>query len=165
MRCEKCKKNTATIRMQSNTNGLMMDTYLCEDCSEEFEISVLLDKLFKGLKGKPGAMKGSTAIPPDTTCGTCGMAFADLTEGGNLGCTDCYQAFLTVLEPVLSNTHGAVQHIGKLPKRNGEVLKREKHVDTLRTHMRQAIEEEDFNRAAFLRDQIKKLAEVNDDEL
>jgi len=158
MRCEKCKKNAATVVMQKSSNGMKTDFYLCDECSGDIEISLLIENIFNNFLGKVYAnsqdVKCTVAQP---TCSNCGITFDELKKDGILGCAICYQSFYSILEPLLINTHTAIAHEGKLPKRAGVHLKRERDISKLRTYMQQAIDEENFDRAASLRDKIRHL--------
>jgi len=160
MRCEKCKKNAATVHMQQSINGMKKDIYLCDGCSGEIEMSLLLENIFHGIFSKAHAnsnIKSQTAAQPK--CSNCGVTFDELKKDGILGCAVCYTSFNNILEPLLMNAHVSTSHEGKLPKRTGIHIKRERQVHKLRAHMQQAVEAEDFDRAAFIRDQIRRLDE------
>ena len=158
MRCEKCKKNAATVVMQQSSNGMKTDLYLCDDCSGDIEISLLIENIFNNFLSKVHThsqdVKRTAAQP---TCSNCGITFEEIRQDGILGCAICYQSFYSILEPLLINTHAAITHEAKLPKRAGVHLKRERDISRLRTYMQQAIDEEHFDRAAVLRDHIRRL--------
>ncbi|MCL2286073.1 MAG: UvrB/UvrC motif-containing protein [Firmicutes bacterium] len=157
MYCEKCKKNTATVCMQQLSDGVKKDIYLCNDCSGEVEMFLILENIFHGLFSKIHANSHAKTSTPQPTCDRCGLTLDGLKKDGTMGCAACYRSFFNILEPLLMNTHTAITHEGKFPKRAGASLKRDRQVYKLRTHMQQAVEEEDFGRAAFLRDQIRRL--------
>jgi len=158
MRCEKCKKNAATVVMQKSSNGMKTDLYLCDDCSGDIEISLLIENIFNNFLGKVYVnsqdVKRTVAQP---TCSNCGITFDELRQDGILGCAICYQSFYSILEPLLINTHAAITHEGKLPKRAGFHLKQERAISKLRTYIQQAIDEENFDKAVILRDHIRRL--------
>ena len=159
MYCEKCKKNEATVCMQQIlSNGMKKDLYLCDHCSGEVEMFLILENIFHGLFSKIHANShAKAAATPQPKCDCCGITLDELKKDGTMGCATCYRSFYNILEPLLMNTHTAISHEGKLPKRAGALIKRERDVFKLRAHMQQAVDEEDFSRAAFLRDQIRRL--------
>jgi len=168
MTCEKCKQNPASYRVEQPHNSQKKYVYLCNECSEDIEMSLFIEKLFNELLGKIHAVplshlgqflqeKERPSGTPKMTCVQCGITFDDLKNGSNLGCATCYKSFYSILEPLLKNVHGSTNHEGRIPKRAGASIKRDRQVDILRGHMKQAVEEEDFSRAAFLRDQIKRV--------
>ena len=60
--------------------------------------------------------------------------------------------------PLLERVHeGASQHVGKVPSRAGTDERRPAALLRLRAALKDAVAEEDYERAARLRDQIKEL--------
>ena len=169
MRCEKCKKNKATVHMEQSSSGIKKDIYLCDDCSGDMEISMILENIFKDLIQKVylvpiGALKNLAPSGCKFACNHCGATFEELKKGGFLGCATCYQDFADVLTPFLEGSHGSTTHEGKYPKRGGASLERENQISKLRFLLNKSIEEEDFEKAAFLRDKIRFLDTLPVDE-
>ena len=156
MHCEKCKQNVATVRIQQSINGEVTDIFLCGECSGDIEMLLLLENIFHGFLTKPGGQHCHAHRKiQQPTCKRCGITFEELKKEGMLGCATCYQSFYSILEPLLLNAHASVYHEGKLPKRAGGKIKQARQLDKLRFYMQEAIDAEDFDRAAFLRDKIK----------
>jgi protein arginine kinase activator len=88
------------------------------------------------------------------------MAWSEFTQSGLLGCEHDYSAFDKDLTPLLQRAHeGATHHLGKVPTRRGGTsvpVKRQLDVARLRKELNRAIEGEDYERAAKLRDQIRE---------
>ena len=83
----------------------------------------------------------------------------DFRDTGRLGCAECYQAFGDHLRDLLRRFHGSSQHVGErylVPGVNGEASARSQLLD-LRDQLRRAVENENFELAAELRDQIRVL--------
>jgi protein arginine kinase activator len=77
------------------------------------------------------------------------------------GCEHDYQTFEKDLAPLLQRAHdGATHHVGKVPRRAGgpAPAKPRRMVDLakLRKELARAVEAEDYERAARLRDQIRR---------
>jgi len=83
------------------------------------------------------------------TCATCGTTIQDIANTSRIGCPDCYTTFKEELKPFIMNFHKAYKHIGKSPKR----------IDNkdLKKALEEAVKKEDYELAAKLRDDIKKL--------
>jgi protein arginine kinase activator len=62
--------------------------------------------------------------------------------------------------PLLENIHGDLKHCGKTPRRYPQTKKAEAELVQLRTRLKRAVDREDYEEAAKLRDQIKTLEEV-----
>ena len=58
--------------------------------------------------------------------------------------------------PLIERAHeGASEHVGKVPASSGDTAKRQARLVKLRRELNQAVEREDYERAAQLRDEIK----------
>jgi protein arginine kinase activator len=91
------------------------------------------------------------------SCPVCGITFYEFRHQGRLGCPHDYVCFETELEPLLANIHGETQHTGKRPKRGGSGTEKQTDLIRLRREMKQSIDEERYERASELRDQIRKI--------
>ena len=93
-------------------------------------------------------------------CPSCGLTPAQLRQTGRLRFATCYTNYQHHLRALLRRLHGGTQHIGKalLPPDPGEEDRRAK-VENLRRSLRLAVDAEDFEHAAALRDQIRRIEE------
>jgi protein arginine kinase activator len=93
------------------------------------------------------------------------MVFSDIKQTGKLGCSQCYKAFDTELEPTLRRIHGNSRHVGKIPLRGGQKAFLKKELDQLKSKLQQSVKEEKYEQAAEIRDQIKLLEkQINEEE-
>ncbi len=90
-------------------------------------------------------------------CPRCGMLFSAFKETGRLGCAECYSAFQFQLRPLLRRIHGDTRHRGKVPARDGEGASRFRQIHRLHDELQRAIEREEFEHAAGIRDEIQRL--------
>ena len=104
------------------------------------------------------------------TCPGCGCTLSDIAKTGKVGCAKCFDTFERPLTNVLFKAHGAIEHVGKKPKslqrKEAKVKKESKpkrkmtleeqigHQESL---MQEAIEIENYEKAAMLRDSLKLL--------
>jgi protein arginine kinase activator len=85
----------------------------------------------------------------ETRCPCCGLSLNDIKSSGRFGCKTCYDTFTDQIESLIPNLQaGARTHVGKKPKNNIPSLKKE---------MQRAVEDERYEDAARIRDQIKEL--------
>ncbi|MEO2032207.1 MAG: UvrB/UvrC motif-containing protein, partial [Planctomycetaceae bacterium] len=68
-----------------------------------------------------------------------------------------YVVFQQELTSLLENIHGELQHCGKFPKRAPDSSQRQYELIKLRNQLRQAVEQENYETAAQLRDEIQTL--------
>ena len=98
---------------------------------------------------------------PDITCSRCGLTFEQFTHQGRFGCGECYNAFRSRLEPIMRKIHGSSLHKGKMPVvGEGEPIP-VREEERLEDALKKAIEGEDFERAADLRDKLKAVREAH----
>ena len=77
---------------------------------------------------------------------------------GVLGCPKDYEVFKEPLMGLLEKAHeGRVQHVGKIPGGRENKHKRQHELMRLKRELQDAVEAEDYERAAFLRDKVKIL--------
>ncbi len=107
-----------------------------------------------------GASSEMDSAGPELECPTCGFAQADFKKTGRLGCSTCYTVFAEPLEGMLKQMHKGTQHIGKVPKALRAKLDTTKQRERLNTQLKKAIETENYEEAAQLRDQLKELEVV-----
>lgn len=160
MVCDVCGKNQATVHLTEIIDDSMKELHLCEECarqkSSQMDQQFGLADLLAGLAefGKP---QGEDKNALNMKCPNCGLAFKDFKKIGRLGCSECYTSFRRYLGPLLKRIHGANKHIGKSPSKITGDLKERIGLEDLRNKLQEAIEVEQFEEAAKLRDQIKEL--------
>ena len=89
-------------------------------------------------------------------CGNCGMSYADFKRQSRLGCAECYVSFHDELVPLVRRIHGAVQHVGRTASGGRKQAQVKMNVQKLREELASAIQAEDYEKAAALRDRLKK---------
>ena len=167
MLCQHCNKNEATTHVKTVINGEYSEYRLCAECAHELGYG----GMFPDFSSDFGSMFSSflgAALPARsgaTRCAGCGSTMNDIKKTGKVGCADCYELFFSELMPTIRSIHGNTEHIGKRPvieytenhPDKAQPAKDEQNaVDSLRAQLKKAIEDEDFERAAELRDEIKK---------
>ncbi len=157
MLCEKCKKNSATIYYQQIINGEKKEYHLCDECAVKMKSGVSFDTMFKGILDSFINMENTPYTKHGYLCPTCKMSFDEFKKSGKVGCEDCYTAFKNNLVPVLKNIQGSVYHSGKIPKKAGAELYVKREIENLKSELKRAVEKEEYEQAAKLRDKIKSL--------
>jgi protein arginine kinase activator len=90
-------------------------------------------------------------------CQRCGLTYSEFRDGGRLGCSNCYQAFKDQIKPLLRRIHGSNVHIGKSPHMSQGIFEKRREIESLKMELGRAIETEDFEKAAEIRDRIRDL--------
>ena len=168
MLCQHCKKNEATTVVKTMINGEYAEYRLCHECAHELGY----DSMFPDFSADFGGLLSSffsnalPAISGAAHCNTCGSTLNDIKRTGKVGCADCYDTFFSELMPTIRNIHGNTEHKGKRPNVSEYTVNEDKKDQTesaedklsaLRAELKKAIEDENFERAAQLRDEIKEL--------
>jgi len=131
--------------------------HICQSCAkskaQELKKQLSISELLSGLMD----IEGIAETRPAVKCPKCGMTYADFKKQGRLGCENCYTTFKDKLFPLLRKVHGATRHSGKVP---GIVIKKmgaSEGLKELKKRLERAIEMEEYEEAARLRDEIKKI--------
>jgi protein arginine kinase activator len=160
MKCDTCGLRDALIHVRQMQKNGLKELHLCEECAQErgfireedAEISVG-DLLAGLLDGSPA--QGETTSP--AACPRCGLAAAEFRKRGRAGCADCYEAFGGDVKRILSQMAPRPRHAGKLPRELAGPADGAADREELAADLRAAVEGEDYERAARLRDRIRDL--------
>lgn len=162
MLCEKCGQHDATTHLTQIVNNEMSTFHLCDGCAVEKglepSVSSTATTPLTDFLAQMGKSVGAEASSSLESCPSCGLALSDFRRSGRLGCAACYSHFDAQLRGLLRRLHGGTQHVGKVymppnPSESDRVAR----VASLRRSLARAIEAEDFERAAGLRDQIRRM--------
>ena len=161
MKCEICGLKDAVIHMRQIQKENVHEMHICEDCAlekglireEESELPVtnLLAGLIDGRDIEESAGKAASA------CTRCGTKLADFRKTGKLGCAQCFQAFESDLRSILSQMAARPRHAGKLPAPVAGQAELQPDREGLRLELRAAVENEDYEKAALLRDRLREM--------
>jgi len=176
MLCGICHKNMATIHIQEIVGSEKRTLHLCQECAAKkaqedssFQALNLAEVLYNISNQFNGEQKEE--IPEEHTglfCKTCGWDYESFRKTGRLGCPECYNAFYDTLKSAIGAMHRGTTHTGKFPgtfagelpeqgKLNLGILKNE--LEKLQNSLNHAVENEEYERAAILRDKINELKE------
>ena len=158
MVCEKCKKNQATVHMKKIIGGEVKETYFCGECASLEDVEILsFQNMFQDLFSFSYAKDMTQKQQQVIKCPVCQMTYNEFKQKGKLGCESCYKAFNTGLDNMLKSIHTGEEHKGKLPKKSGGELLTRRTKENLKRKLAVAIEKEEFEEAAKLRDEIRAL--------
>ncbi len=164
MLCQECRKRPATVHITRIVNGRKTEMDLCEQCArEQGEFDLFTEPQFPiqsflaGLLGQHLQSHAAAQASVQPKCDNCGLTYQEFAQAGRFGCSRCYERFGERLDPVLRRIHGASQHAGKVPARTGGAIKVRRDLRDRRDSLAKAVAAEDFEKAARLRDEIRKL--------
>lgn len=164
MICTNCNKNVASTRVIRTVNGVSREYFLCKFCADSLNFSANIMNFLPGnffkstvkdIQRTPAALR--------TTCSFCKSTFEEVSARGVVGCAECYSTFKAQLAPYLNRIHSKVLHVGKVPNSaSGQILQK-RALSELRIQLNSAIETQNFEQAAILRDEMKSM-EKNEGE-
>lgn len=180
MLCDNCGKREANVRYQENINGRKKELNLCEECSQklginkfDFNMPIDFSNFFSGFFEEFENQEFMPFLNDVKTlkCENCGYTFDDIVKTGRLGCQNCYTVFEEHLNPIIKRIQGAENHIGRIgkvidskivvpeenKKETDKKSKEKSEIEKLKENLKKATEEERYEDAAKIRDEIKKL--------
>ncbi len=159
MLCGVCKQKEATVHLTQIEGDKVHKVDLCEDCAKQKGVNdptgFALADLLLGI-GAPHEFEQPVG-GSELRCPKCGFTQADFKKSGRLGCAHCYTTFADGLDGLLKAMHKGTKHTGKVPAALPQTRDVAERLKTLQAKLAQAIETEDFEEAALLRDAIKQL--------
>jgi protein arginine kinase activator len=158
MQCQFCS-NPATVHLTTVMGDTTKKMHLCETCARKHQV-VAEDKTELNIQAVVHYML-SQQLGPEAeelarlTCPECGIKYMEFRGDGRLGCPQDYETFRRGLEPILKRVHRAVRHVGKRPPHYLENRHRLGEMYDLHRRLRQAVDDEQYEEAARLRDLIR----------
>ena len=167
MICQSCGKKTATTHIKTIVNGKLAEYHLCSECAKEKGYGSFFDHWNLGFGNMLGGLLGKTQSEETVLrCKKCGAVFSEIAKTGNLGCEECYTTFRRQLLPLIQRIHGTARHKGKHPgssalritDTNSKLATvQESALEEKKRLLQKAIEAQEFEQAAVLRDEIKEM--------
>ncbi|NLN05107.1 MAG: hypothetical protein GX166_09880, partial [Clostridiaceae bacterium] len=130
--------------------------YISNDIGSLFSTFFNMDPIYKGMESF------------DKKCPVCNSSINTINNTGKFGCSECYETFNKEVRALLRKIHGNCVHKGAAPyvvaannadKSFSEVSQRQMELIRLKQLMQEAVDSEEFEKAAELRDRIKAIEE------
>lgn len=161
MKCCVCQEREAKVHLTTIVGDKMQKLDLCEECSKKKGVSdstgFALADLLLGLGASQEMEQVAAAEGRELKCPHCGFTQADFKKAGRFGCPDCYRTFSEALEGLLKTMHKGTRHIGKVPEALRQTQDLKERLKQLQKRLAKAIQDENFELAAQLRDEIKQI--------
>ena len=144
MLCENCHLNEAEVKLTVKSKDGMQEKWVCSTCAQ-------------------GDNFQEMAFQEEKRCPTCHMTLKDIAHVGKFGCSNCYATFKDdILDIVRRVQGGQYEHVGKVPHSSYHKLALKKKIEEKKQYLQQLIDEQDFEQAAIVRDEIKSLSEESE---
>lgn len=171
MKCQNCGKNETNFKYTEVINGVKKELNLCEDCARKMGVDELNFNMpinFSSFFGdfldgfNDHGFIPTLVAPTKLKCDSCNMTYDEFMNMGRFGCGHCYDAFSDKIDPVLKRLHGNTKYLGRKAKLSGNVIdveeeKESSEIDNLKKELKLAIKDENYEKAAEIRDKIKEL--------
>lgn len=165
LECSQCRKK-ASIVYQEVVDSVTTTYHMCSECP-------ILKQKLEGKKEKPS--QGLHVKGEELCCSHCHTTLDSVLLGHPLGCIKCYQVFQDVLAEQLTAAHQIAPnikpsqksksssfHVGKSPETETSEQSSTR-LSALNEALNDALNGENYEQAAWLRDQINSLMEKTDD--
>lgn len=157
LECTECRRPIAVYYTEI-VKGSITKLAMCAECP------VLRHKLYGIPHEEQQAISGKEA---GLACGNCGTSLDSIRVGTPLGCDVCYEVFDAVLIPemqaankipsrIVSSKKSTPVHLGRSPGETQEINPSLRLL-ALNEALNEMLKKEDYEQAAWLRDQIKEL--------
>ena len=180
MKCDNCGKNNANVRYYRNINGVEKQMNLCEECSQKlgitnemnFNMPIDFSSFWGGFFDdfETPSLLNLVSGGTELKCKGCNNTFEDILNTGKFGCPECYETFENEIDELLNRMHGRNRHVGRLGAgekarvdNTKNIEEKEKtntennKINELKAKLKDLIKEENYEEAAKVRDEIKKL--------
>lgn len=167
MMCEDCGIRPAKFHLMTIINGDRVERNLCPTCMAKHQkqlpgldfsnLAGILNSILENKRAENGEQARDDAQYEGLVCEQCGMTYGEFRKCGMLGCAACYQAFKTPMTALLQRVHGNTQHAGRVPGGAHSGTSIRMNIDRLRQKLQKAVEDEEYEQAAKLRDTIRAL--------
>lgn len=156
MLCENCGKNVATVHYEQIINGVRTEKHLCAECAEKLEMGNMFFE-----PGNFFAPLFSDKVRRTArVCKNCGCTEREFLDTQFVGCPECYETFADLIEPMVQRIHGSTKH--KAAKIASNDTRDElNETDKLKKELQDAVDKQEYEKAAKLRDRIKELENGN----
>ena len=161
MVCENCKERDAVVNLTKIVGSAVTHQHLCERCAAEQGVETTVAHQPKAALTDflQAVQQQAPSTPGDqAACHFCGATARDFRQTGRVGCARCYGAFERSLRELLRRLHGSAKHTGhRYTPPATDVIEEAGHLGQLRERLQRAIESEQFELAAELRDRLRAI--------
>jgi len=174
--CQSCNARPAVVQFVQVTGDQRREMWLCRECALSVGMRQQVEA-FQRLSQLLMQQPAMTEITDEmraalgTTCRRCKLVFEEFVKSGLLGCPECYNEFRDLLKPVLRRLHGVTRATTEkksesapfsVPRKpclepetvSGATTESREHLEL---QLNLALLEENYERAAEIRDQLKKM--------
>ena len=182
MLCENCHLNEAEVKLTVKSKDGTHEKWVCSICAQgdnpwhqshddtsyhshqdDIEEAFVVKQILQHLATKHGINFQEMAFKEEKQCPTCHMTLKDIAHVGKFGCADCYATFKDDIIDIVRRVQGGqFEHVGKTPQSSHKKLVIKKQIEEKTKYLNKLIEEQNFEEAAVIRDEIKALKDESE---
>ncbi|PTJ38134.1 excinuclease ABC subunit B [Staphylococcus simulans] len=130
---------------------------------DDMEGSFVIKQILQHLASKHGIQLEDLSVREEKKCPTCHMTMKDIAYKGKFGCAQCYTTFKEDIVDIVRRVQGGqFEHVGKTPVSFQHKLALKKKIEAKNKYLQELIEQQAFEEAAVVRDEIKALQEESE---
>lgn len=160
--CDICHTHPATFHYRENRDGVKKEMHLCAHCAGEKGIGI--KEMFSVEPMAPFSLFSakSPSFAGESICPVCRTSLAQIRKRGVFGCAGCFDAFASRLDmtPFVGKGYQGERLVKKEEQTEKPDEKKEETIEeslaALRDELKRAVAEENYEKAATLRDEIRK---------
>ena len=164
MICDMCKLNEAKVSVEQVADGVTKNIYLCPACSQRLGFGMFsktIDISITKILGSDD--EDNDDGRKSEQCPVCGLSFREIESKKMMGCPECFSFFKAEIMEILGKKKKNLKYSGFITDEQSSETFFETHSsEELHEELKKAVETEDYERAAALRDEIKALEKNHD---
>lgn len=130
---------------------------------DDMEGSFVIKQILQHLVSKHGIQLEDLSVREEKKCPTCHMTMKDIAYKGKFGCAQCYTTFKEDIVDIVRRVQGGqFEHVGKTPVSSQHKLALKKKIEAKNKYLQELIEQQAFEEAAVVRDEINALKEESE---
>lgn len=173
MKCNLCKKREAVFHMQEQSQFGVRTVSLCLECAAMKGLNIRSEdvgKLFSAFIANIFGTETERSVNAaamkllNLKCSSCGKTLEAISETNEAGCPECFTNFYSFIDMILFKLNHSLDYKGDLPQAIKEKRNYKIEIINLKRQLKQCITLEDFHKAAEIRDKIKELRLIHDQD-
>jgi protein arginine kinase activator len=160
--CDGCGATDGHIRVYQTKGTEFSELWLCPRCADRLGVEEESPAFAPTVGELLGALVGGSGT---RSCPSCGTRFRTIRQSGRVGCAECYRTFRPHIHHLLEQSGLTESHEGRYPVRLGSFKRLLVDRESLREELSRAIEGEDYETAALIRDRMRTLEEHDHEDL
>ncbi len=163
MICNCCKKTEAVFSIEHVFAGVSKNIYLCRECASKIGLDKFSDNVEISITNilKKDEKINKKEFKSSRFCPTCGQNLSDIIIKQKIACLDCFTVFEKEIKEFLHTKKTDIKYTGKIPLKYNDDFDKAMSVIKLKQKLQNAVENEEYELAAFFRDELKNLENPN----